>query len=67
MRMDPFDLEMEKLELEDIIRRAKVKKEAVVQDRDLRKSMLLQSIIINALKRIESIEAYEQEFFGNVE
>ena len=65
--MDPFDLEMEKLELEDIIRRAKVKKEAVVQDRDLRKSMLLQSIIINALKRIESIEAYEQEFFGNVE
>ena len=57
--MDPFDLEIEKVELEEIMQKARNKLEKM-EAIDLRKNVLLKNIVKNAFKNIKNIITLEQ-------
>ena len=63
--MDPFDLELEKLELGDMMKKAR-KKLTEMEHSDLRKKMFLKHIERNAFKNIKNITDLEQVLYGNI-
>ena len=63
--MDPFDLELEKLELEDIMMKArkKLKEMKVI---DMRKRLLLKHIERKANENIKNVIALERVMYKNI-
>ena len=60
--MDPFDLEIEKVELEEIMQKARNKLEKM-EPIDLHKKVLLKNIVKNAFKKIKKIISLEQVMY----